>query len=180
MARFGRSKTDETPDHNANDGADYTPYDDGFQAVNEVSDPPAQSLASLATLDVEESDALPKRARTTKDNPFAGHVARSLDTGKALKVTAPDANSAKEVEGMLRRAASNAGHGIDVRKVENGNGSVTVHFKANRSKRARAYTTDDVRSWATGRYTHNELYPRVQPHVSQAYREAHGHKVAKK
>lgn len=184
MARFGRKNTDDTQTYGETVAEDYETYgnplnyeDNGAPAEESA---PSQSVASLATLDVEESDALPKRTRTTKDNPFAGHVARSLDTGKALKVTAPDANSAKEVEGMLRRAASNAGHGIDVRKVENGNGSVTVHFKANHSKRARAYTVDDVRSWASGRYTHDELYPRVAKHVSEAYREAHGHKVAKK
>lgn len=181
MARFGR-KTDETPDHNAS-ADQYDPYNENGPELHDVypDDAPAQSVTSLGMLDVEETDEpLPKRTRSTKENPFAAHVKRSLDTGKALKVTAPDAHAASEVEGLVRRAASNAEHGIDVRKVENDNGSVTVHFKSNRDKRARAYTVDDVRAWARDNgYPESQLKPRVHKDVSTAYRAAHGHKVAK-
>jgi len=185
MARFGRSKTDEAPDHTANDGA-YDPFNEDGPELHDVypddnASAPAQSVTSLSMLDVEETDEpLPKRTRSTKENPFAAHVKRSLDTGKALKVTAPDAQAASEVEGLVRRAASNAEHGIDVRKVENDNGSVTVHFKSNPAKRARAYTVDDVRAWARENgYPESQLKPRVHKDVSTAYRAAHGHKVPK-
>lgn len=188
MARFGRSKTDEAPDHTASAdqpygesvSEDYETYGNPLDESNPHVTP-AQSVASLSMLDVEETDEpLPKRTRSTKENPFAAHVKRSLDTGKALKVTAPNAHAASEVEGLVRRAASNAEHGIDVRKVENDNGSVTVHFKSNPAKRARAYTVDDVRAWARENgYPESQLKPRVHKDVSTAYRAAHGHKVAK-
>lgn len=188
MARFGRSKTDDSQAEAQTYGEaareDYETYGNPLDSenphVNDAPEAPSQTVANLATLDVEESDAFPKRTRTTKANPFAAHVKRSLDSGKALKVTAPDKAAADEVEGMLRRAANNAEHGIDVRKVQNENGSYAVHFKSNRDKRSRAYTVEDVREWAkTQGYPDTQLYPRVHKDVSTEYRKAHGHKVPK-
>lgn len=166
MARRDRNAEIETADV----------VEENFYAVKEA--PVAFDPSALVFEDSDEP--LPPRTRKSAVNPYAGIVANSLETGRAKKTPAlPTAEIVSDVTGLLRRAASDAGHGIEVRAVATDAGTV-LHFQSKEQKRSRSYTVADVRSWASENgYSDSDLFPRVKPYVSNAYRETHGLKVNK-
>lgn len=89
---------------------------------------PALDFASLSAETVEE---MPKSARTPKvaDTPFLNWLRETDETGKAKRVTVPEAN-VKDVENLVRQAASVLSKGAKIRKHDAGNGQVHVTFCA--------------------------------------------------
>lgn len=193
MARFGRKTVEDTTTENTDTNTTYDPYNENGPELHDVypndvpentSTPEESPMTStpnnFAAMSFDDVDALPPRTRKTEENPFTAVVAESLtwDKTKRTPPLAPD--QVKGVTALLRRAASDAGHGINIRERDNGDGTVSLYFKSEAEKRSRAYTVVQVREWARDNgYTDADLLPRVASYVSNAYREAHGHKVKK-
>lgn len=189
MARFGRKNTDDTQTYGETVAEDYETYGNPLNyednSAPESTDtteetPMASAPLNFASMSFDDADALPPRTRKTEDNPFTAVVAESLAWGKTKRTPPIAPDQVKAVTALLRRAASDAGHGINIRERDNGDGTMTLYFKSEAEKRSRAYTVVQVREWARENgYTDADLLPRVAPHVSNAYREAHGYKVNK-
>lgn len=135
----------------------------------------------FTAVEVTDSTALPERTpRVEKVNPLQAPLKDSLDRGVPRQLPAIPVAAQKDAENYLRRAAVKLGCGIKIRPVLHDNGTVTIHFQAKAEKSARNYTVGEVREWARGvGYQDADLLPKVQRHVSDAYREAHNLPVAK-
>lgn len=134
----------------------------------------------FAAVEVADSTQMPARAaRDEKPNPLLGAVSDTLLSGTPKVLPRIPDDKVKDATNYLRRASVKLDCGIEIRTERNGDGTTAVHFQAKAEKRNRNYTVEDVRAWADEQgYTDAELWPRVQKHVSNAYREAHGFKVA--
>lgn len=137
---------------------------------------------SFDNITVTDSEYVPARAaRNVKPNPLLGAMETSLREGAWKQLPPIPADRAKDADNYLRRAAVKLGCGVDIRISDvREDGTVVVHFHANPEKRKRAYTVDDVRSWAREQgFGESDLLPKVHRDISNAYREAHGMKVVK-
>lgn len=125
-------------------------------------------------VEVQDAPELPKIAnRDEKPNPLVPALRESLDTGKAKVLPRIPEAARKDADNYLRRAAIKLGCGVAIRPVDNGDGTVALHFQA-KAKSKRNYTIADVREWARENgYAETDLTPKVQHHVSDAYRAAH-------
>lgn len=112
-----------------------------------------------------------KGAVNPEDNPLLTAVQNSLDSGRTLEIPVENAAHARLAVNLLRNAAKHVGAGLSVKE----EGDVVI-FRAKPTRKARKYTVTEVRAWAEGEgYERDELFPRVAPHVSAAYRDAHGY-----
>jgi hypothetical protein len=135
---------------------------------------------SFDNITVTDSTDVPARAaRDEKPNPLLGAVQGSLSDGRWKQLPAIPTDRAKDADNYLRRAAVKLACGIEIRKEETAAG-IVVHFRAKHEKRNRAYTVEDVRTWAREMgYDESDLTPKVHRDISNAYRDAHGMKVNK-
>lgn len=125
-----------------------------------------------AAVDKIERQA-PKREK--EPNPTEEAVKHSRETGDVLAYNGlPNEEAVKKVTGFLRRAASDADHGIQIQVVEEGNGAYTINFKAIDKKRDRKYTAEDIRKWAkeNGRGDFDGV--KIPNEVREAFKTANG------
>lgn len=123
--------------------------------------------------------AAPKREK--EENPTEEAVQHSRKTGEVLAFTGlPDQDAVKKVTGLLRRAAQDADHGMQIQTVQDGN-TFTINFKAVDKKRDRKYTADDIRKWAKENDLGDFTGKKVPNEVRDQFRTANGFdKKAKK
>ena len=96
---------------------------------------------------VEKIERKPS-VKAKEPNPTTEAVEHSKKTGEILAYPGlPNEEAVKKVTGLLRRAASDADHGIQIQTVQDGD-TWTINFKATDKKRDRKYTADDIRKWA--------------------------------
>lgn len=114
-------------------------------------------------------------SKVKEPNPTEEAVKHSKDTGDVLAFNGlPDAEAVKKVTGLLRRAASDADHGIQIQTVQDGDGTWTINFRATDKKRDRKYTADDIRKWAKDN-GHGDLSGMKIPNeVRDAFKAAKG------
>lgn len=100
-----------------------------------------KAVIDLNQFTVVESDTnWSRQGRPRKDNPFDAQLQASYENGtevgngkvvgKALAVTVGSADELKAVRNALRGAANHMNLGASIYEVENGDGTVTVNFKA--------------------------------------------------
>lgn len=92
---------------------------------------PAAPALDFSALSAETVEEMPKSSRTPKvaDTPFLNWLRETDETGKAKRVTVPEAN-VKDVENLVRQAANVLSKGAKIRKHDAGNGRVHVTFAA--------------------------------------------------
>ena len=97
-------------------------------AATETAKAPALDFAALSAETVAE---MPKSTRTPKveKTPFLGWMKETVESGKAKRVTVPNAN-VKDVENLVRQAANALNKGAKIRKSDAGNGQTAVTFQA--------------------------------------------------
>lgn len=125
-------------------------------------------------------------AASFKPNPLKKWLEASIEHGYVwLELPAMPQDAAKEATNMLRRGAlpTNKGGldcGLQINVTEpDPAGQVVVSFRVKETKKARTYTAKDVRAWAESNFVPREdIYPRIKPEVSRAYRVANGYPVA--
>lgn len=119
--------------------------------------------------------AAPKRVK--EDNPTEEAVKHSRENGEVLAFSGlPDEEALKKVTGLLRRAASDAGHGIQLQSVQAGDGTWTINFKSVDKKRERQYTSEQIRAWAreNGYPQYSDAKLKITNDVREAFKDANG------
>lgn len=142
----------------------------------ETTDKPAPSGLGFELKPRRADVADVRRNATNREpNPTEEAVKHSHDTGEALAFDGlPDGEAVKKVEGFLRRAASDAGHGIKIRATVGDDGTHTVTFQATKQKRERQYTVEDIRTWAeTNGF--GKISGKVPANVRDAFKTANGY-----
>lgn len=119
--------------------------------------------------------AAPKRVK--EDNPTEEAVKHSRENGEVLAFSGlPDEDALKKVTGLLRRAASDAGHGIQLQSVQASDGTWTINFKSVDKKRERQYTSEQIRAWAreNGYPQYSDSKLKITNDVREAFKSANG------
>lgn len=123
---------------------------------------------------VEEIKRQPPK-REKEENPTEEAVKHSRENGEVLAYSGlPNEEAVKKVVGFLRRAASDAGHGIQIQKVQDGD-TFTINFKAVEKKRDRKYTADDIRKWSIENGKGDWTGKKIPNDVRDAFKEANGY-----
>lgn len=132
--------------------------------------------AILGTVTKSETGVKRAPAKDAKPILTLDHVKQSLAENVALQYTVTSREQAEAVKSDLQRAASHLGCGVSKSVTDNGNGTFTVDFQANRDKRKRNYSSDDIRVWARDVKGLEIPKSRAIPEdVRRAYRVAHGY-----
>jgi len=122
---------------------------------------------------VEEIKRQPPK-REKEENPTEEAVKHSRETGEVLAYSGlPNEEAVKKVTGFLRRAASDAGHGIQIQKVQDGD-TFTINFSAVEKKRDRKYTAADIRKWAKENGHGDFAGVKIPNEVRDAFKTANG------
>lgn len=115
----------------------------------------------------------PKREK--EPNPTEEAVKHSKDTGEVLAYPLPDEEAVKKVMSLIRRAASDADHGVAFQTVKQEDGTYVLNFQAT-AKRERKYTAKEIRDWAVEngypQYTDSKL--KITDEVRDAFKTAKG------
>lgn len=120
----------------------------------------------------------PKRVK--EDNPTEEAVKHSRETGEVLAFPGlPDEDAVKKVTGLLRRAANDADHGLQIQTVKVGD-TWTINFKAVDKKRDRKYTADDIRAWAKENGHGDFSGVKIPAEVRESFKKANGFVKEKK
>lgn len=116
--------------------------------------------------------AAPKRVK--EENPTEEAVKHSRETGDVLAFPGlPNEEAVKKVTGLLRRAANDADHGIQLQTVKDGD-TWTINFKAIDKKRDRKYTADDIRKWANENGKGDFAGKKIPNEVRDEFKKANG------
>lgn len=122
--------------------------------------------------------AAPKREK--EENPTEEAVKHSRENGDVLAFSGlPNEEAVKKVTGLLRRAAADADHGIQIQTVKDGD-TWTINFKATDKKRDRKYTADDIRKWASENGKGDFTGKKIPNDVRDEFKVAKGFVKAKK
>ena len=141
-----------------------------------VPESPEQDAADTGAqdgfaFDVRETDAVIKYDRPEKPNPLLPAFERSLNDGKTLEIPVTNAEHAKAAVNLLRRAAKTRDVGLSVRHYPELN---VVRFRAKAEKIKRAYTAEEIRTWARANGADESLLkPRIDKRVRVAFKDAH-------
>lgn len=122
--------------------------------------------------------APPKREK--EHNPTEEAVKHSRETGEVLAFPGlPDEDAVKKVISLLRRAANDADHGMQIQTVKDGE-TYTVNFKAVDRKRDRKYTADEIRAWLLENGKGDYTGVKIPNELREEFRVAKGFAKAKK
>jgi hypothetical protein len=116
-------------------------------------------------------DKLATKEREHKPNPLIDLFSQSAHSGQPLGFPYDGTeDTAKELEGYIRRAAADRDLGSKVRTSVDENGTPRFEFQAiKKTIRNQRYTVDDIRAWlgADAKY-------KVTPEERAMYRKEHG------
>lgn len=141
-------------------------------APAETTDAPV--IGGLA-LTIRRAEPIERAKREEKPNPLLEFVQASLGEEDSLAFDVETDEQVKEAQNFLRRAATKLDVSLSMKVDANDNGGYTIKFKANKEKRTRAYTSEEIRAWAKTNGLDVADGQKIPAEVRQAFRIANGH-----
>jgi Lsr2 len=142
-------------------------------ATAETPDTDAPVIGGL-TLTIRRADPITREKREEKPNPLLDYVKASVGEEDSLAFDVETDAQVKEAQNYLRRAATKLSVSLSMKVTDNDNGGYTISFKASENKRARSYTSDEIRTWAKNNGHTVADGQKIPKEIRQAFRVANG------